>query len=243
VWELASRMFEKLVPLGLTATESKIYVTLIELGRAQAGIISRKTGIHRRSVYDALERLIEKGLVSYMKENDKRFYIPADPQRLDELQHQTQDALSTILPSLKAKYAEAKQKQETVFYRGVEGIKAILDDQLNVGEEVFIMGASKNAPDILKYYLPHYTNKRVSKKVKLHLIYAGKRTTSEPIPLSEVKYLPDEFASPVSTNIYGDKVAIIIWSFEPVAILIKNKEIATTYRAYFDILWKLGKSI
>ena len=62
-------MFEKLVPLGLTNTEAKIYVTLIDLGRAQAGIISRKSGIHRRSVYDALERLIEKGLVSYIKEN------------------------------------------------------------------------------------------------------------------------------------------------------------------------------
>ena len=234
-------MFEKLVPLGLTHTEAKIYVTLIDLGRAQAGIISRKTGIHRRSVYDALERLIEKGLVSYIKENDKRFYVPADPQRLDELVHQTQADLGSILPGLKAKYGEAKQKQETVFYRGVEGIKAIFDDQLVVGEDIFIMGASKNAPDILKYYLPHYTAKRVSKKVKLHLIYAGKRTSDVSIPLSEIKYLSDEFASPVSTNIYGDKVAIILWGFEPVAILIKNKDIATTYRAYFELLWKLAK--
>ncbi|MBI4150902.1 hypothetical protein HY492_02140 [Candidatus Woesearchaeota archaeon] len=234
-------MFEKLVPLGLTQTESKIYVTLIDVGRAQAGIISRKTGIHRRSVYDALERLIEKGLVAYIKENDKRFYVPENPQRLAELLKQTETDLNSLLPSLNAKFKEAKQKQETTFYRGVEGIKAIFDDQINVGEDVFIMGAAKNAPDILKYYLGHYTAKRVAKKVKLHLIYAGKRTSAEPIPLGEVRFLPDEFASPVSTNIYGDKVAIIIWSFEPVAILIKNQEIATTYQAYFDVLWKLAK--
>jgi sugar-specific transcriptional regulator TrmB len=241
MWECTTRMFEKLVPLGLTQTESKIYVTLIDLGRAQAGIISRKTGIHRRSVYDALERLIEKGLVSYIKENDKRFYVPENPQRLAELLKRTETDLNTLLPSLNVKFKEAKQKQETTFYRGVEGIKSIFDDQLNVGEDVFILGAAKNAEEILKYYLGHYTTKRVAKKVKLHLIYAGKRS-STPIPLSEIKYLPDEFASPVSTNIYGDKVAIIIWGFEPVAILIKNKEIASTYRAYFDVLWKLAKS-
>ncbi len=234
-------MFEKLVPLGLTSTEAKIYVTLIDLGRAQAGIISRKTGIHRRSVYDALERLIEKGLVSYIKENDKRFYTPADPQRLSELAKQTEQGINNILPTLKSKFDEAKQKQETVFYRGVEGIKTIFEDQLVVGKDVFIMGAAKNAPEILKYYLGHYTTKRVAKKIKLHLIYAGKRTNLEPIPLGEVRHLPDEFASPVSTNIYGDKVAIIMWSAEPVAILIKNKDVAQTYQAYFELLWKLAK--
>lgn len=234
-------MFEKLVPLGLTLTESKIYVTLIDLGRAQAGIISRKTGIHRRSVYDALERLIEKGLVSYIKENDKRFYAPTDPQRLLELLKTTEADVQGILPSLKAKYAEAKQKQETLFYRGVEGIKAIFDDQIVTAKDVFILGASKNAPDILKYYLGHYTTKRVKSNIKLHLIYAGKRENAEPIPNADIKHLPQEFASPVSTNIYGDKVAIILWSFEPVAILIKNKEIANSYHAYFQLLWRLAK--
>jgi sugar-specific transcriptional regulator TrmB len=233
-------MFEKLVPLGLTATEAKIYVTLVEVGRAQAGIISRRTGIHRRSVYDALERLIEKGLVSYIKENDKRYYTPTDPERINELLKQTAADVSSILPTLKAKYAEVKQKQETTFYRGVEGIKTIFEDQIVTNEDVFILGAAKNADDILRFYLPHYTSKRVTRKIKLHLIYAGKRTTKKEIPLGDVRYLPEEFASPVSTNIYGDKVAIILWSHEPVAILIKNKQIASAYKNYFDLLWKMA---
>ncbi|MBI4144612.1 hypothetical protein HY493_00205 [Candidatus Woesearchaeota archaeon] len=233
-------MFDKLIPLGLTSTEAKIYVTLIDLGKAQAGIVSRKTGIHRRSVYDALERLIEKGLVSYIKENDKRYYLPTDPQRIDELLHETQASIATILPALKAKYNEVKQKQETLFYKGVEGIKTVFEDQIATGQDVFIYGAAKNATEVLKYYMPHFTNKRIAKKIKLHMIYAGKRI-GNPIPLAAVKFLPVEFDNPVATNIYGDKVAIILWTYEPIVILIKNKDIATAYKSYFDLLWKLAK--
>lgn len=233
-------MFEKLVPLGLTSTEAKIYVTLIDLGRAQAGIISRKSGIHRRSVYDALERLIEKGLVSYIKENDKRFYVPTDPQRIVELMKQTESDINSILPTLKAKYGESKQKQETLFYRGIEGIKTIFEDQLQSGKDIFILGAAKNASEIIKYYLPHFTSKRVHKKIKMHMIYAGNRS-GKPIPMADVRFLPMEYANPVATNIYDDKVAIILWTFEPVAILIKNKDIAMAYKSYFDILWNIAK--
>ena len=55
-------MLDQLHHIGLTGTEAKIYLVLLDLGKAQAGVLSRKTGIHRRSIYDALDRLIEKGL-------------------------------------------------------------------------------------------------------------------------------------------------------------------------------------
>ena len=51
--------------LGLTKSESKIYLTLLDYGSMLAGKVAEKAGIHRRNVYDALHRLIEKGLVSY----------------------------------------------------------------------------------------------------------------------------------------------------------------------------------
>ncbi|MFH1401029.1 MAG: hypothetical protein ABIH41_05925, partial [Nanoarchaeota archaeon] len=139
-----------------------------------------------------------------------------------------------------AKFNEAKEKQETKFYRGVEGIKAILEDQIRESKPVYIIGAARNASAILKYYLPHYTSKRVKRKLKLHLIYAG-GTRTFAVPYGETRYLPESYASPVSTNIYSDKVAIIVWSHEPVAILIKNPAIAKAYKSYFDLLWKQGK--
>jgi len=51
-------MIEKLKEAGLTENESKIYLALLEIGPANAGLISRKSGLHRRVVYDSLDMLI-----------------------------------------------------------------------------------------------------------------------------------------------------------------------------------------
>ena len=55
---------EMLKETGLTDSEARIYLALLELGPSLAGKISRKTGIHRRNVYDITERLIKKGLIA-----------------------------------------------------------------------------------------------------------------------------------------------------------------------------------
>jgi sugar-specific transcriptional regulator TrmB len=233
-------MFENLMSAGLTKTEAKIYITLTELGRAQAGIISRKTGIHRRSVYDALERLIEKGLVSLIKENEKRYYIAENPKRLSEIINLQKEQLDKVLPRLTANYEAKSKKQETKFYRGLEGIKTIFEDQIAEAKPIYIIGASYNASEILKYYLPHYTSTRVTQKLKLYLIYCGGKRKID-VPFGESRYLPESYAGIVSTNIYADKVAIIVWSNEPVAILIKEKSVSEAYKNYFDLLWNIAK--
>lgn len=233
-------MYEQLTHIGLTPTEAKIYAMLIDLGKAQAGILSRKTGIHRRSIYDALDRLIEKGLASYIMENEKRFYMPTDPRRIQEIIEREKAEIDSLLPTLLSKFNEQKNKQETLFYRGKEGLKTIFEDQIAEGKDVYIIGASHQANESLKFYVPHYTNKRIKKKIKLHALYAGPRHTI-PVPLASVRYLPERFASLVSTNIYGNKAAIILWIHEPVAILIHQKDIAQTFKNYFDALWEIGK--
>ena len=233
-------MYEELLHIGLTRTESRLYVMLLEMGKTPAGMLSRKTGIHRRSVYDALERLIAKGLVSYIKENDKRFYLPTDPKRVQEIIDQHQEQVYDVLPGLQASFMEHAGKQETVFYRGLEGIKTIFEDQIRDGKDVYIIGASHQAKELLKFYLPHYTDKRIKKKIKLHAIYAGEKHRAE-VPWADVRYLPHNFASLVSTSIYGDKAAIIVWMQEPVGILIKQSEVAKAFKNYFDLLWRMGK--
>ena len=44
--------------------------------------------------------------------------------------------------------------------------------------------------------------------------------------------------SPAVTNIYGDKIAIIIWTDEPEGIIIENAAAAKAYKSYFDIMWQ-----
>src|SRR3989338_2483722 len=164
---------EILQKAGLTANEASLYLELLELGQAQAGLLSRKTGIHRRSIYDALERLIEKGLVSYIMENGKRYYIATDPKSVQELIDEKRQEIYDVLPTLHAKFLEHKDKQETVFYRGKEGIKTVYEDQLATTKDIYIIGASADEEKVFPYYLPHYTKRRIAKKIKVHALFSG----------------------------------------------------------------------
>ena len=227
---------------GLTKVEAKIYSSLIDLGPSLAGQISRKSGIHRRSVYDAMERLIEKGLVSYISKNNRRYYEAANPERLLEIIKEKENALNAAIPDLIKRFSFVKEKEETLFYKGKEGLKTIFEDQINEGKDIFVFGGSANANEIVKYYFPHYDRQRIKKKIKIKIIFDKEdKNKIGKIPLAEIRFLPKGYGGLTATNIYADKVAIILWSEQPLAILIKNREIAKSYKNYFDLLWRIAK--
>jgi HTH-type transcriptional regulator, sugar sensing transcriptional regulator len=225
---------------GLTKSESKVYLALIDNSPCRAGLLTRKTGIHRRNVYDAIERLIQRGLVSYIKENNVMVYSAVEPNRLLEILKEKEANVEAIIPELQQKFNAIQEKKGTTFFRGKQALKSIFDDQIKEGGEILILGACPFAKNIVKYYFSKYDNERKRKNIKVKAIFTSK--VNEKIPLAEIKYLSSQFNSPSATNIYGDKVAIILWTEEPFAILINQKEIADSYREYFEILWKTAKN-
>jgi HTH-type transcriptional regulator, sugar sensing transcriptional regulator len=230
--------------LGLTEAESKVYLALLELGSSQAGKITSKTGIHRRTVYDTIERLIEKGLVSFISQNNIKFFEAVDPYQLLEILKERQDNLKQILPQLDLLHNSSKEKQETTFFRGKLGLKSVFNHQIEVGKEILVFGASVDAPNILKAYFPHYDRERVKKKISVKIVFDESVKNNDyikSIPNADIKFIPKEYSSPAAINVYGDNVAIILWSEEPIAILIKNKDIAKGYKNYFSLLWNVSK--
>ena len=68
--------------IGLSESEKKVYLTLLELGDSTRGDIVNKSGVTGSKVYELLEKLQEKGLVSiYIKEKVKHFK-PTNPKQL-----------------------------------------------------------------------------------------------------------------------------------------------------------------
>ncbi|MBS3108779.1 hypothetical protein J4409_02810 [Candidatus Woesearchaeota archaeon] len=229
---------EELRQAGLTENESKVYLALLELGPSLAGNISRKSGLHRRTVYDTTEMLIKKGLIGYILKNNRRLFQASDPKRLLEMLREKENILAPLIQGLSAKYSITKEKEETNFYKGKEGLKTIFEDQLNA-KEILILGASTKAYEILQFYFKWYDKTRKQKKIKARIIAQDKNIKK--LPFAEIRYLPKKYSNPVSVNIYSDKTAIILWASQPLAILIKNKEIAEGYKNYFELLWKIAK--
>lgn len=231
---------EDLKQAGLTENESKVYLALIDLGPCLAGQISRKTGLHRRTVYDTAEMLIKKGLASYILQNNRRLFQATNPSRLMEMIQEKKNLIAPIVSDLLQKYSKTKEKEETNFYKGKEGLKSVFEDQLNA-KEILVLGASAKAYEILRFYFKWYDKKRKQKKIKARIIAQSRDVKKDKIPVAEIRYLPEKYANPVSVNIYGDKTAIILWASQPFAIVIKNKEVSEGYRNYFELMWKIAK--
>ena len=241
---------EILFELGLTKNEIKIYLTLLNAGSALAGEITEKSGIHRRDVYDAIERLMGKGLVSYVIINNKKWFSPANPKRfleiIEEKKHELDDKkklLENILPKFTLIKSLTK-KQDVRFFRDIGGIKTVYEDILRVGKDFIGYGPGEEVEKLLKYYFKHYIERRKKLKIKTRLIYTDKDRNKGFVrtPLAKVRFLPDSYSSHATLRVYGDKLAMLLLTEdEQLAILIKNKKISDDYRKYFEIIWKVAR--
>src|SRR3989344_4853867 len=133
-------MEKALNSLGLTETEAKVYIVLIKNGCSQIGLIAKNTGVHRRTIYDTMERLIEKGLVSYISQNNIKSFEAVNPNRLLDILKEREENIKSALTELQALYKGTKEKKETLFFRGKESLKTVFDDQINIGKEILFMG-------------------------------------------------------------------------------------------------------
>lgn len=244
--------------VGLTGNEVKVYLALLELGSVTAGEILKKIELHRGAVYDTLDKLMEKGLVSYVIKANRKYFEAADAKNFlnvvekkeEKIQQEKQELLQ-LIPQLDSHRKLGKAPQEVTLYKGNKGLKSIFQDWLEEKKEILVIGAYAEGAESLKYHmkysLPGFHNRRVKQKQVMKFVFP-KQSILRAKQLKEYKYtpvkiLPAPFASVTSIQVYGDKVATIMWSSEPIGIVIRSKEIAQSYRDYFKVLWEMGKFI
>lgn len=238
-------MEKDLEEIGFSKNESKVYLTLLDLGSSPAGLIAEKSRVYRTNVYESLKRLIEKGLVSYIYKGKQKYFQAEDPHKILEILKNKQESFKKILPLLSINNSD-KNKEKVSIFEGLNGIKAILDDiikekeEKNNFDEVVAFGISKDVPFILGSLANQYIKKRI--ELKLHQKYLYDENAQRRIaflnkqPYTSAAYLPNTLNSPATTTIYGNKVTFWIWSDPILAILIESKRMADTYKKYFEIL-------
>jgi len=237
-----------LLSIGLTGNEADVYLALLELGSSLVNEIVKKTGINRTNIYDCLEKLIEKGIVSYVIKNNRKHFYAAEPKRLiryieekEEKVKEEKERVKEILPDLE-RIVPVKKEESVEVYEGKEGLKTILEDILRSKQNVLTYGSEGNFSGILRFYFKHYLRRLEKTKIKMKVIF-NYDDTKKPFKwkFAEVKYVPKHYKTPTETTIYGNKVAIFLLTKEPKAILIRSKNISESYKKYFNLLWKVGR--
>mgnify|MGYP001566821270 CR=1 FL=1 len=235
--------------LGLTKNEVKVYLSLLESGTTSAGILIKKLGMHRAAVYDLIDMLIEKGLVSYVIKSNRKYFQAEDPNRLLEyLDIKKQNLikeeveLKRFIPQLLSIRKLSKEEQEGSIYKGKKGLKSIFEDILREKKPWYVFGATGKFKEIFNAYFIHFHDRRVKLNIPLKVIFNEKiRNEKRKLKLATIRYLPESYITPSTTYIYGNKIAVIIWSDEPMAFLIRSKQVSDSYKSFFELLWNLSK--
>jgi len=241
---------EILENLGLTKSEIKIYLALLELGSCPAGRVLAKSGLQNSVVHRALNSLIEKGLVSYILEGSKKIYQAADPENFHDFIEDKARQFDKILPELKKKQGLAEQDTFAKIFKGKRGIKQMYLTLLNSkGKEYNTFGGgSKVTYEVMgeAWWKSLHTN-RIAKRIPSRQVFDETikefGTNLNKRPLTSIRFLPKTYAQLQETIIIGDFVGIAIFTENPYGVLIKDNAVAEGYRKQFEMLWNKAKQI
>ncbi|MGV8151185.1 MAG: TrmB family transcriptional regulator [Candidatus Woesearchaeota archaeon] len=239
---------EILEDLGLTPSEIKTYVVLLETGTTHAGKVIEDTELQSSVTHRALLSLIRKGLVSYIQQGKHKVYSATDPDYFLKFIDVKKKRFEQLLPELKEKQLTQKEEAHTSMFKGKKGISEAYYKIISQNKGEFLtFGGSKETTDFmgLTWWKNMYT-KRIDNKISQRHI-----ASDEVLPYidsflkmknTKIRFLPKEkFSQYQETAIIGDYIAITIFADEGYCILIHNKEVAEGYRKNFEMMWKLAK--
>jgi predicted transcriptional regulator len=239
---------ELLQKIGLSLNESRVYEALLYLGEVNVNKISVRSKVHRRNVYDSLNKLIEKGLASETFIKGERLFKAIDPERLKERIKEQEAALDTFLPDMKKLYKAVESDAGVYFFRGVEGFKNYLQLILEQKQTVHFIGAKAFWLDPrLKHYLRHFHEERKKCGIKFKHLFDYEIKKEKPEILEIVgkpyKFLPKKYSSATAVDIFGDYVVTFVGVKpgelydEPLQFILKSKMLADGYRKFFQFMW------
>ena len=242
-------MFQETLQLiGLSLNESKVYEALLHLGEANVNSISLKSRIHRRNVYDSLNKLVEKGLASEAFVKGEKSFKAADPSRLLYLLKEKESAISRTLPAMEKIFRAVEPESSAFVFRGIEGFKNYLQLILSERQTVYFIGAKAFWLDPrLRNYLPHFERERNKIGIKFMHLFDHEVKDQSPEILKLVgrpfRFLPPQYSSSTAIDIFGDYVVTFVGvqpgnlSEEPLQFVLKSKLLAEGYRTFFRFIW------
>jgi len=240
-------MITELQEIGLTKNEAKVYSALLELGSTTAGKLIKKANLHRNIVYDNLEKLTKKGLVSYViMKGIKHFEATQAGELRAYIEKQKKEILArerkvdVLLPLIEQKRKEILRPAEAAIYKGKKGLKTVLEQVLSPKYELLIFATGWGMKQTMGSYYYQWHNKLKEKRVKGRAVLSRKMKQKEAFPY-KIRYVSEKFMLPSTIIVYGNKVINVIWQEEPLTIVIESEEAAQSYKTYFELLWNLAK--
>ena len=249
-------MDEKILhEIGLTKGEIIVYLTLLRIGETTTGKIIEDAQISSGKIYEILDKLIKKGLVSYITKEKTRYFSAASPNRILDYLHEKEKELKNKehqllkeLPSLLALEKSAKKEREVRLFEGFRGVRTVIYEALNelsLEDEILAMGVYSKRSEKFNLLWPSWHKERIKRKIPCRVIFSERGTEYYKL-FKKMKYMKVrtiEGLTPAAVDIFGNKRIIIFTHGDPPSCLsIKHSEILQSFKTFFETLWKQAKS-
>lgn len=239
-----------LLELGLKRNEAKIYEALLKYGGSGVSTIAIRSKIDRRTVYDTLRKLVDKGLVYEIFGQKETTYEAVDPTKLLELAQEKVQKLEGAMPELLSSYQKHLAPERAYIYKGVEGVKNYMRLALHAGEDIYTIGGKGSWLDPkLRMFVEWFLKEARKNSIKLHNIYdAEVREFMPDAPklLSEQhKFLPKESSGAGAVDIFGEYIVTFSgmevgkMPDDVTVFVIASPTLAEGYRKWWRTLWNL----
>lgn len=240
---------------GLTDGEIKVYLSLLRLGSVTTGLIIEYSKISRSIVYHILDKLIEKGLVSYIIKNKTKYYQAAQPNKIldyikerEEKIKKNREEVEKFIPELILQQNSFKQSEVNLYF-GLKGIRTAYEhiySKLKKREGFYFLGISPTEPVQQDIYWERDHKKRIKAGIRCKLLF-NQGTPKEVIKnrnnykWCEAKIMSSAIKTPAMFMTYKDTTTIILQELSAIAVEIINPEITDSFQAYFNEYWKRAK--
>lgn len=233
---------ESLQELGLNKRESICYIALLELGSSKIGVIVKKTGIPSSKIYEILDKLINRGLVSYIKVGKIKHYQASDPNTLLNYIDEKKKKIEELLPQLLLKQ-KISTKQSAEMFEGQKALFSLFTNLIKEAKDneqylVFSIN-EENKNEAANLFFKNLAVRRKEKKLDVRLLKNMKHYKKEKHTKLKLKYT--EFNLPQGITIFRDIVIILSWVESPIAIKIESETISNQLREFFLDQWKIAK--
>lgn len=251
--EISTRFLKR---IGMTESETKVYLALLRLGSSSKGKLIKEAKIAPSKIYEVTDKLIERGLCSTAIRNGVKHFMAAPPSRIKDFLHKKHEEivheekeLEHIMPKLQSYYNNIPSEVRVEVFIGWKGMETVYVNLLDLakrGDDVYIIGAGtgENERKLELFYTKHGRtafNKNLNVKV---IFNEGSRKYISNIEKNIKKAYNKKFLfeyTPTEVLIFKERIAIIIRRDEPLVILIQDKETADSFKKYFEELWKIAK--
>lgn len=234
---------ENLTKLGFSPSEIKVYIHLLKTGSSYPKKMSSETKINRSNIYEALDRLIAKGVVSFITKNNVKWFEAKKPESIMSLIKEQEEEIEKTKKQLvhdfkKIAFNQDRNSLEANVFTGKKGLRMIFEEILEERKPIFLIAAQFQFKEVFGPYFELWHKKRIQQKIAQKSIVPIKyQAKIKKRKLLSYKFVDDSYTNPTTTIVYGDNCIFIQWVKEPLAIKIHNKEIAKSHLNYFNMLW------